>query len=139
MLPHYAALRGGFKTQGRDAEIARQLIRDAKTLEEAGVFAVELEAIPARVVGIIARELKIPVYSVGSGPDCDGQILIVHDMLGLFEQFTPKFVKRYAELGKEMVGAFTRFKDEVKAGKLPGPEYCYNISDEEFQKLLNYK
>jgi len=137
MLPHYAALKGGFKAQGRDAETARQLIQDAKTLEEAGVFAIELEAIPSRVASIIAKELKIPAYSVGSGPDCDGQILIVHDMLGLFEQFKPKFVKRYAELGKEMVKAFTKFKEEVKTGKFPGLEHCYNIPEEEFQKLID--
>lgn len=73
---------------------------------------------------------------MGAGPECDGQLLIVHDVLGLFELFKPKFVKRYAELGKEMVAAFTRYKEDVKGGKFPAPEHCYNIPDEEFQKLL---
>jgi len=135
MTPQSAALLGGYKSQGRDAKTARKLINDAKVLEEAGVFAIILEIIPAKVTGLIVEKTNIPIYSIGSGP-CDGQLLIVHDMLGLFELFKPKFVKRYAELGKEMVGAFTRYRDEVRAGKFPGLEHCYNIPEEEFQKLL---
>jgi len=137
MTLQFAAQMGGYKSQGRDAATAYKLIRDAKTLEEAGAFAILLEAIPARVAGLIVKELKIPVYSIGSGPECDGQLLIVHDILGLFEMFKPKFVKRYAELGEEMVKAFTAYKEDVKAGRFPQPEHCYNIPEEEFEKLLS--
>lgn len=136
MTPQFAAQLGGYKRQGRDAEAARKLIQDAKTLEEAGAFAILLEAMPARVAGLITKDTKIPAYSIGAGPECDGQLLIVHDILGLFELFKPKFVKRYAQLGEEMVEAFTRYKAEVKAGKFPQPEHCYNIPEEEFKKLL---
>lgn len=136
MTPQSAAVIGGYKSQGRDAVTARKLIQDAKTLQQAGAFAVLLEAIPARVAGLIVKELKVPVYSIGSGPECDGQVLIVHDILGLFELFKPKFVKRYAELGKEMVEAFTKYKEDIKAGRFPAAEHCYNIPEEEFQKLL---
>lgn len=136
MTPQSAALLGGYKSQGRDAETARKLMQDAKALEESGVFAILLEAVPAKVSGLIVKEAKIPVYSIGAGPECDGQLLIVHDVLGLFELFKPKFVKRYAELGKEMVTAFTRYREEVKAGEFPTAEHCYNIPEGEFQKLL---
>ncbi len=139
MTPQSAAVIGGYKSQGRDAETARKLIQDAKALEESGVFAILLEAVPAKVAGLIVKEAKVPIYSIGAGPECDGQLLIVHDVLGLFELFKPKFVKRYAELGKEMVEAFTKYKEEVKAGKFPTPEHCYNIREEEFQKLLTEK
>lgn len=125
--------------EGRDAETARKLIQDAKILKEAGAFAILLEAIPARVTGLIVKETKIPMYSIGAGLECDGQLLIVHDILGLFELFKPKFVKKYAELGKEMVEAFTKYKAEVKAGEFPKPQHCYNLPDEEFQKLLTGK
>ena len=136
MTPQFAAQLGGYKRQGRDAEAARKLIQDAKTLEEAGAFAILLEAMPARVAGLITKDMKIPAYSVGAGPECDGQLLIVHDILGLFELFKPKFVKRYAQLGEEMVEAFTKYKAEVKAGEFPQPEHCYNIPEGEFKKLL---
>ena len=136
MTPQFAAQLGGYKRQGQDAEAARKLIQDAKTLEEAGAFAILLEAMPAQVAGLITKDMKIPAYSIGAGPECDGQLLIVHDILGLFELFKPKFVKRYAQLGEEMVEAFTKYKAEVKAGKFPQPEHCYNMPEEEFKKLL---
>ncbi len=139
MTPQFAAQLGGYKSQGRDAETARRLIDDARILEDAGAFAILLEAVPAKVAGIIVKEASIPIYSIGAGSECDGQLLIVHDILGLFELFKPKFVKRYAELGEEMVKVFTRYKKDVKTEKFPGPEHCYNIPEKEFEKLKNKK
>ena len=136
MTPQFAAQMGGYKSQGRDAETARNLIRDAQLLEESGAFAILLEAMPAKVAGMIVREANVPIYSIGAGSECDGQLLIVHDILGLFELFKPKFVKRYAELGEEMVEAFTRYIEDVKSGQFPGPEHCYNIPEVEFKKLV---
>ena len=136
MTPQSAALLGGYKSQGRDAAAARRIIQDAKILEDAGAFSILVEAIPAKVAGLVVKAVKVPVYGIGAGPECDGQVLIVHDMLGLFELFKPKFVRRYAQLGKEMVEAFARYKSDIKAGSFPGPEECYNIPEEEFRKLL---
>lgn len=135
MTPQSAALLGGYKSQGRDADTARRLIKDAKALEAAGVFSILVEAVPARVAGLLVKEVKVPVYSIGAGPECDGQVLIVHDMLGLFQLFKPRFVKRYAELGDAMMEAFAKYREEVKAGIFPGAEHCYNLPDEEFEKL----
>ena len=136
MTPQSAALLGGYKSQGRDAAAARRIIQDAKILEDAGAFSILVEAIPAKVAGLVVKAVKVPVYGIGAGPECDGQVLIVHDMLGLFELFKPKFVRRYAQLGKEMVEAFARYKSDIKAGSFPGAEECYNIPEEEFRKLL---
>ena len=101
LTPQAASLIGGLKAQGRTAETAKQLIEDAKVLEEAGAFAILLEAIPARVAEIIVRNAKVPILSIGSGAACHGQLLIVHDILNLFEAFTPKFVKKYADVASE--------------------------------------
>jgi len=136
LTPQSYTQLGGMKAQGRDAATAQQLIEDAKILEEAGAFAILLECIPAKVAGIIVQRAKIPIYSIGSGTSCDGQLLIVHDLLGLFEAFTPRFVKRYTNLGEEMVQAFKRYKYEVKSCEFPQPEHFYNIPDEEFELLL---
>lgn len=136
MTPQSAALLGGYKSQGRDADTARRLMNDAKCLEEAGVFSILVEAVPARVAGLLVKQVKVPVYSIGAGPECDGQVLIVHDMLGLFQLFKPRFVKRYAELGDAMMEAFRKYREEVKAGIFPGTEHCYNLPDEEFEKLI---
>ncbi|MFW6013072.1 MAG: 3-methyl-2-oxobutanoate hydroxymethyltransferase [Candidatus Bipolaricaulota bacterium] len=135
MTPQSAAQLGGYKSQGRDAQSARELIADARALEDAGAFAILLEAIPERVGKIIYEKAGVPIYGIGAGGETDGQLLIVQDILGLFELFKPKFVKRYAELGQEMVEAFTRYREEVKSGQFPGEEHCYKISDEEFEKL----
>ena len=135
MTPQSAAQLGGYKSQGTDAKTARELIADAKALEEAGAFAVLLEAIPSRVTELIYEEAEIPIYGIGAGPTNDGELLIVQDILGLFELFKPKFVKRYANLGDEMVDAFKQYRQEVKEGVFPAEEHSYNISDEEFDKI----
>jgi 3-methyl-2-oxobutanoate hydroxymethyltransferase len=135
MTPQSAAQLGGYKSQGRDAKTARELIADAKALEEAGAFAILLEAIPSRVTELIYEEADVPIYGIGAGPTNDGELLIVQDILGLFELFKPKFVKRYANLGEEMVDAFKQYRQEVKEGVFPAEEHSYNIPDEEFDKI----
>ena len=135
MTPQSAASIGGYKSQGRNVAAAKKIISDAQTLEQAGAWAVLVEAVPARIARFIVDAVNVPVYGIGAGPDVDGQVVIVHDMLGLFEAFKPKFVRRYAELGKTMVSAFQTYKSDVKGGTFPGPEECYGISDEEYQRL----
>ena len=135
MTPQSAAQLGGYKSQGTDANSARELIEDARALEEAGAFAVLLEAVPSRVAELIYENAEILIYGIGAVPKNDGELLIVQDILGLFELFKPRFVKRYANLGEEMVEAFGQYKQEVKDGVFPGEEHTYNISDEEFDKI----
>lgn len=135
MTPQSAAQLGGYKSQGRDAETARELIADARALEDAGAFAILLEAVPARVARIIHEESDVLIYGIGAGTEVDGQILIVHDVLGLFELFTPKFVKQYANLGKQIVEAVKKYRADVKSGRFPQSEHSYHISDEEFDKI----
>ncbi len=117
---------GGFKVQGRTEEAAARLVGEAKMLEEAGVFSVLLEAVPTDVGAKVTEELTVPTIGIGAGPGCDGQVLIFNDLVGLFERFVPKFVKKYANLAPVMRDAFTQFRDEVKSGEFPGPEHVYH-------------
>jgi len=135
LTPQAASAIGGLKAQGRSAETARQLIEDAKVLEEAGAFSILLEAIPARVAEIIVENAKVPILSIGSGAACHGQLLIVHDILNLFEAFTPKFVKVYADVASVMLEAFQEYISDVKSGKFPTREHEYRIPKEEWQRL----
>jgi 3-methyl-2-oxobutanoate hydroxymethyltransferase len=135
LTPQSSAALGGFKAQGRTAESAAAIIEDARALHRAGAFAVLVEAVPPEVTRIIARELPIPVYGIGAGAECDGQVLIVADLLGLFPTFTPKFVKRYADLGRQMAEAFDAFIDDVRAGRFPADEHAYRMLDGELDKL----
>ncbi|MFT5122428.1 MAG: 3-methyl-2-oxobutanoate hydroxymethyltransferase [Candidatus Omnitrophota bacterium] len=116
---------GGFKVQGRSPEEAEKLIKDAKALEAAGVFSIVLEAIPAGLAQRITDSISIPTVGIGAGPYCDGQILVINDMLGTYDEFTPKFVKQYAQLGEEMTRAFGEYIHDVQKGTFPGPEHCY--------------
>jgi 3-methyl-2-oxobutanoate hydroxymethyltransferase len=135
LTPQAASLIGGLKAQGRTAETAVQLIEDAEVLEEAGAFAILLEAVPARVAEIIVERAKVPILSIGSGAACHGQLLIVHDILNLFEAFTPKFVKVYADVAAVMLEAFRNYITDVKSGKFPTREHAYRIPREEWQRL----
>ncbi|MBC7098670.1 3-methyl-2-oxobutanoate hydroxymethyltransferase [Candidatus Bipolaricaulota bacterium] len=135
LTPQAQSQIGGLKAQGRNAETAKALIEDAKALEEAGAFSILLEAIPARVADIIVRNARVPILSIGSGAACHGQLLIVHDILGLFEAFTPKFVKRYADVSSVMLQAFRDYISDVKEGRFPGPEHTYRIPKEEWERL----
>lgn len=135
LTPQSIAMFGGFKVQGRDAATALRIIEDAKAQEEAGVFMILLEGIPPEVGKIITERAQIPIIGIGAGPYTDGQCLIVHDMLGMFEAFTPKFVKKYANIGEQIVKALEAFKEDVHKGGFPGPEHCYKMPEAEVQKL----
>ncbi len=126
---------GGFKVQGKTEEAARKLISDAKAIEEEGAFAVVLEGIPAKLAEIITDTLSIPTIGIGAGAGCDGQVLVYQDMLGMFSDFTPKFVKKYANVGEIMTGAFKEYIKEVKSGAFPKEEHSYKISDDVIEKL----
>jgi 3-methyl-2-oxobutanoate hydroxymethyltransferase len=126
---------GGFRPQGRDAEAAFKLLENAQELQEAGCFSLVLESIPGRLAELVSQRLDIPTIGIGAGVGCDGQVLVTHDLLGIFERFTPKFVKHYANLSGEMRRAFSEYKAEVKAREFPGPEHTVEISDEEWKHL----
>jgi 3-methyl-2-oxobutanoate hydroxymethyltransferase len=116
---------GGYRIRGKSQEEAQRLIQDAHAIEEAGCFSVVLEKIPSNLAQEVTQQLKIPTIGIGAGPHCDGQVLVVHDMLGLFERFKPKFVRRYARMAEEMRTAFRAYIQDVKRGKFPSQEESY--------------
>jgi len=131
LTPQSATMLGGFKTQGKTAAAARKLVADAHALEEAGAMSIVLEAIPAPVAARITAELEIPTIGIGAGPDCDGQVLVYHDLLGLTEGHLPRFVKRYANLSREIRDALEAYAAEVRSGAFPGEEHTYEMPAEE--------
>ena len=135
LTPQTATQLSGFKVQGKDAESARSLINAAKDLEKAGAFMVVMECIPEMLASRITRELRIPTIGIGAGKDCDGQVLVYHDTVGLFERFTPKFVKRYIKLGPMIIDALKEYKNEVEEGVFPGEEHTFKMSKEEAEKI----
>lgn len=136
LTPQMVSKLGGFKVQGKDAASASKLIEDALALEEAGAFMISLECVPDRLAKVICKKLTIPATGIGSGPYTDGQTLLLYDMIGLFERFTPKFVKRYANIAKVILEALEKYKKEVEEGSFPGPEHSFTIKDEELNKIL---
>ena len=134
LTPQSSGQLGGHKAQGRTAESAQSLIEDALAIEEAGAQLLLLEAVPPEVAGFIAKRLAIPVYSIGAGPDCDGQLLIVSDMIGQFQAFTPKFVKKYADVAGVVTAAMKAYVKDVKKGAFPADEHCYHMLEGEKQK-----
>lgn len=135
LTPQTAEKIGGFKVQGRDAAAAKKLIEQAKALEKAGCFALVLECVPDKISALITQNLKIPTIGIGAGADCDGQVLVTHDLLGLFERFKPKFVKQYLNLSRQIEQSITEYKREVEEKKFPGPEHCFSIKEEELDAL----
>jgi 3-methyl-2-oxobutanoate hydroxymethyltransferase len=131
LTPQSATMLGGFKTQGKTAKAARRLVVDAHALGDAGCMSIVLEAIPAPVAARITAEVSIPTIGIGAGPDCDGQVLVYHDLLGLTEGHLPRFVKRYANLSREIRDALEAYASEVRAGSFPGEEHRYSMSAEE--------
>ena len=125
LTPQSVRQLGGFRVQGRDKNQAEELIQDAKALEQAGCFSIVLEAIPTELAKQITSSVSIPTIGIGAGPHCDGQVLVIHDLLGLNEAFKPKFVKHYAQLGKTIREAITRFRKEVENGEFPDAEHSY--------------
>jgi len=135
LTPQTISMLGGFKVQGKDAQTAQRIIDDALLLEEAGAFSVLLEAIPAPIAKRITERLNIPTIGIGAGPHCDGQVLVVHDMLGLFDRFTPKFAKRYVNLSQEMLKAFETYRQEVLQGIFPTDQHSFHIDEKELEKI----
>jgi len=130
LTPQSATKLGGFKVQGKDVASARKLVDDAIALEQAGAFSLILEAVPDRLARIITETVKIPTIGIGAGPWCDGQVLVTHDMVGLFDRFTPKFVRKYANVYGEMMKAMESYKADVENRAFPGPEHGFTIKDE---------
>ena len=135
LTPQSINVFGGFKVQGKSEEAARALLADAKAVEEAGAFAVVIEAVPAARAQMITDAVSIPTIGIGAGAGCDGQILVYQDMLGMFSDFTPKFVKRYANVGEVMREAFANYAAEVASGAFPTEEHTYKIKDDVLEKL----
>jgi 3-methyl-2-oxobutanoate hydroxymethyltransferase len=133
LTPQSATMLGGFKTQGRTAEKARQLVADARELEAAGCFSIVLEAVPAPVAARITETLTVPTIGIGAGADCDGQVLVYHDLLGLSEGHLPRFVKRYANLSREIRDALEAYVHDVRTGAFPGEEHTYAMPAEELE------
>jgi 3-methyl-2-oxobutanoate hydroxymethyltransferase len=137
LTPQSATMLGGFKAQGRTADKARELLEDALALERAGCFALVLEAVPAPVAERITAELGIPTIGIGSGAGCDGQVLVLHDLLGLYSGHAPRFTKRYAEIGADIQRALERFAAEVRSGEFPGEEHTYAMPAAELEAFLS--
>ncbi|MGE5462403.1 MAG: 3-methyl-2-oxobutanoate hydroxymethyltransferase [Syntrophothermus sp.] len=128
---------GGFRAQGKTAIAARRLLEDALVLEEAGCFSLVLESVPARLAGLISKKISIPTIGIGAGVGCDGQVLVTHDLLGLFDRFTPKFVRKYADFHHEMQRAFTDYIEDVETKRFPAQEHTVEMDDKEWDALLN--
>jgi len=135
LTPQSAAQMGGFRVQGNTAEAAMKVLADAQALEEAGAFMVLLEGVPAETGKLVTEKLRVPTIGVGAGPDCDGQAVLLSDIVGMYPVFTPKFVKQYAKLGEEVVKAVAEFVSESKSGAFPAPEHCYKMKEGEAAKL----
>ena len=136
LTPQSINALGGYHPQGRTTAAAKRILEDALLLEEAGCFSIVLESVPARSAELISKRIAIPTIGIGAGAGCDGQVLVVHDMLGLFDRFIPKFVKKYADLHGEMQRAFGEYIDDVTARRYPAQEHMVEMPDEEWQALL---
>ena len=135
LTPQSVNAFGGFKVQGKTAEAAQQLIRSAKAIEEAGAFAIVVEGVPAQIGALITKSVSVPIIGIGAGKDCDGQVLVVQDMLGTFPGHKAKFVKQYACVGDVMTNSFKAYSEEVKNGSFPAEEHTYKIDGSEIKKL----
>ena len=135
LTPQTASALGGFKMQGKDAAAAKQIIDDAKALEQAGVFSMVLEAVPAPLGKLVSGAVKVPIIGIGAGPDADGQVLVTHDMIGLFDKFVPKFVKQYTQIRTIILDAMKAYKAEVLEVAFPGPEHSFKMSEETLTQL----
>ena len=136
LTPQSVNQLGGFRAQGKTAIAAKRLVEDALLLEEAGCFSIVLESVPARLAELISKKISIPTIGIGAGVGCDGQVLVTHDLLGLFDRFTPKFVKKYANFHQEMQKAFTDYIDDVETKRFPAPEHTVEMDDKEWDALL---
>jgi len=135
LTPQTASALGGFKMQGKDASAAKQIIDDARALEDAGVFSMILEAVPAPLGKLVAEAVSVPVIGIGAGPDVDGQVLVFHDVVGLFDRFVPKFVKQYTNVRKIIIEALKEYNQDVVAGTFPAAEHSFKMPDEALAQL----
>jgi 3-methyl-2-oxobutanoate hydroxymethyltransferase len=135
LMPQSVRSYGGFKVQGKDEAGARKVLDAAKAVEEAGAFAVVLECIPAALAEVVTRSVSIPTIGIGAGNACDGQVLVYLDMLGMLSDFSPKFVKHYAEIGEQMRAAFKQYMQEVRDGVFPAAEHTFTVADDVLKKL----
>jgi len=135
LTPQTASALGGFKMQGKDAAAAKQIIDDAGGLEDAGVFSIVLEAVPAPLGKMVSEAVRVPIIGIGAGPDVDGQVLVTHDMIGLFDKFVPKFVKQYTQIRTIILDAMLAYKKDVQAVDFPGPEHSFKMSAETLARL----
>ncbi|MBR0105457.1 MAG: 3-methyl-2-oxobutanoate hydroxymethyltransferase [Firmicutes bacterium] len=126
---------GGHRVQGKTEAAAKKLLEDAKAVEEAGAFCVVIEGVPAALAKIVTERVSIPTIGIGAGPDCDGQVLVYQDMLGMYSDFTPKFVKKFANTGEVMKAAFAQYAKEVNEGTFPSAEHCYTVDNDVIEKL----
>ncbi|MDI6820209.1 MAG: 3-methyl-2-oxobutanoate hydroxymethyltransferase [Candidatus Hodarchaeaceae archaeon] len=138
LTPQWVHQFGGFKVRGKTETTARSIIEDAKVLEEAGVFSIVLECVPWQLAKMITESVSVPTIGIGAGPYCDGQVLVLHDLLGLSGQHIPKFVKRYTDMEGIVAKALANFREEVKSCKFPSIEHSYAMEDEELKKLLRH-
>jgi 3-methyl-2-oxobutanoate hydroxymethyltransferase len=137
MTPHTVAVFGGFRIQGRTAESAMKILEDAFAIQDAGCFMLEFEAVPAKIAQTISQQLEIPTIGIGAGVGTDGQILLCHDLLGVFSDFKPKFTKRYANLTEIAVKGIKDYIHEVKTGAFPDDDHSYSVDEKEYEKFLN--
>jgi 3-methyl-2-oxobutanoate hydroxymethyltransferase len=136
LTPQTATVLGGYRAQGRTAQRALDVARDALALEQAGCFSIVFEAIPAPVSDALVQRLEVPVIGIGAGPGTDGQVLVFHDLLGIYDGHAPRFAKRYADVKAEMVAGVAQYAAEVRRHAFPGPEHVYSIDDEELERFL---
>jgi len=136
LTPQSVKALGGFRVQGRTADAAQLLIEDALALEDAGCFSIVLESVPDRLAELVTDRLSIPTIGIGAGPGTSGQVLVLHDLVGMFDGFTPRFAKRYAELGAAMGEALRAFRSDVESGAFPAREQSYSMPEEEWQALV---
>ncbi len=136
LTPQSATQLGGYRVQGRTATDAQRLLDDALTLEDAGAAMIVLEMVPDRVAARISESLRIPTIGIGAGPGCDGQVLVLHDVLGLYDRFTPRFAKKYAELSGQIEKALVQYRDDVCSGAFPGSENTFTIDDAEYDAWI---
>jgi 3-methyl-2-oxobutanoate hydroxymethyltransferase len=137
MTPHTIAVFGGFRIQGKTADTAMRILEDALAIQDAGCFMLEFEAVPARIATVISQQLDIPTIGIGAGVGTDGQILLCHDLLGVFTDFKPKFTKRFANLTEVAVKGISQYIAEVKAGTFPDDDHSYGVDEKEYEKFLS--
>jgi 3-methyl-2-oxobutanoate hydroxymethyltransferase len=137
LTPQSVHQLGGFRAQGKSVQAAKRMLEDAIALQDAGCFGIVLESVPARLAELISQRLEIPTIGIGAGVGCDGQVLVTHDLIGLFDRFVPRFVKQYAHIHAEMSRALSAYREDVSARRFPAEEHTFTMEDEEWDDLMD--